>query len=104
MKHWSLDCLLSYKKQSGIAEELRIVRAGVNGERALINVFQKYSFLDRHYIFHDLNLKSTGIFQIDTLFLSRHGAVIFEMKNIAGDIRFLKESKQLMRTLGKWTS
>lgn len=90
---------IRYKEQSGIAENLRIVRAGVNGERALINVFQKYLFLDRHYIFHDLNLKSTGLFQIDTLFLSRHGAVIFEMKNIAGDIRFLKESKQLMRTL-----
>ncbi|QUW20552.1 NERD domain-containing protein [Sporosarcina sp. Marseille-Q4063] len=90
---------LSYKKKSSIAEELRIVRAGVNGEKILTNVFQKYSFLDPHYIFHDLNLKSTGLFQLDTLFLSRHGAVIFEMKNIAGKIRFLHESKQLMRTL-----
>ncbi|WP_172370351.1 nuclease-related domain-containing protein [Sporosarcina jiandibaonis] len=89
----------SYKKQSGIAEELRIVRAGVNGERILTNIFLKYSFLDRHYIFHDLNLQSTGLFQLDTLFLSHQGAVIFEMKNIAGDIKFLHESRQLMRKL-----
>ena len=104
LKLWGLEALdarlsLSFKKQSGIAEELRIVRAGVNGEKTLINTFQKYSFLDLHYIFHDLNMKSTGLFQMDTLFLSRHGAVILEMKNIAGKIRFLNESKQLMRTL-----
>lgn len=82
-----------------IEEEARRVRAGENGERILENVFKKYSFPFEHYILHDLHLQSTGKFQIDTLFISRHGAVILEVKNIAGRIRFPNDQNQLTRVL-----
>jgi len=82
-----------------IEEEVRIVRAGVNGEKRLVSVFEKYVYRKPHAVFHDLNLKSSGLFQIDTLFLSRQGATILEMKNIAGRIHFPAEQNQMMRTL-----
>lgn len=85
--------------KSRIEEEVRIARAGVNGEKTLASVFDKYSFSNPHYVFHDLNLKSTGAFQIDTLFLSLQGATILEVKNIAGKIHFPSEQNQMMRTL-----
>ena len=89
----------SHLRYGEIEKELRITRAGENGERILRSVFEKYQFQGEHYIFHDLNLKSTGLFQIDTLFLSQHGAFIFEMKNIAGRIQFSEINNQLVRTL-----
>lgn len=82
-----------------IESALRSTRAGENGERILGEVFQKYMFPFEHYIFHDLHLKSTGYFQIDTLFLCKQGAVILEMKNIAGRISFPANQNQITRTL-----
>lgn len=87
------------QKNDTINESLRIAQAGVNGEKRLTDIFEKYTFPFEHYIFHDLNLQSTGKFQIDTLFLSGKGAVILEVKNIAGNIYFPKERRQLERTL-----
>ena len=82
-----------------VEQEVRKIRAGVNGERILENVFLKYSFPFEHYILHDLHLQSTGKFQIDTLFISGQGAVILEMKNIAGRIEFPEDQNQLTRIL-----
>ncbi|MFC5601751.1 nuclease-related domain-containing protein [Sporosarcina koreensis] len=88
-----------HPRYADIENELRKTRAGENGERILANVFQQYQFPFKHYIFHDLNLQSTGKFQIDTLFLFKQGAVIFEVKNIAGRISFPETQNQLTRTL-----
>src|SRR5579875_1040302 len=82
-----------------IENALRSTRAGENGERILGEVFQKYMFPFKHYIFHDLHLKSTGNFQIDTLFLCKQGAIILEMKNIDGRISFPANQNQITRTL-----
>lgn len=82
-----------------IENVLRSTRAGENGEKILEEVFQKYTFPFKHYIFHDLHLKSTGHFQIDTLFLCKQGAIILEMKNIAGRISFPEHQNQITRTL-----
>ncbi|MGG0668614.1 nuclease-related domain-containing protein [Lederbergia citrisecunda] len=82
-----------------IESALRSTRAGENGERILGEIFQKYMVPFEHYIFHDLHLKSTGYFQIDTLFLCKQGAVILEMKNIAGRISFPANQNQITRTL-----
>lgn len=88
-----------HQRYADIENELRKTRAGENGERILANVFQQYQFPFKHYIFHDLNLQSTGKFQIDTLFLLPQGAVILEVKNIAGRISFPETQNQLTRTL-----
>ncbi|MEK5036465.1 nuclease-related domain-containing protein [Sporosarcina sp. FSL K6-3457] len=91
--------LTSSREIDVIREHLRTAQAGVNGEKRLKGVFGKYTFPFEHYIFHGLNLRSTGKFQIDTLFLSHAGAVVLEMKNIGGRIRFSEELGQLIRTL-----
>ena len=91
--------LTSSGKVDVIREQLRTAQAGVNGEKRLREVFEKYTFPFEYYVFHGLNLRSTGKFQIDTLFLSHVGAVLLEMKNIGGYIRFSENSGQLIRTL-----
>ncbi|MGN7386035.1 nuclease-related domain-containing protein [Sporosarcina sp. SAFN-015] len=88
-----------HPRYADIENELRKTKAGENGEQILANVFRQYQFPFEHYIFHDLNLQSTGKFQIDTLFLFQQGAVILEMKNIAGRISFPETQNQLTRTL-----
>ncbi|MHA6259083.1 nuclease-related domain-containing protein [Sporosarcina sp. CAU 1771] len=87
------------QRNTAIKEELRIAQAGVNGESRLISIFEKYTFPFEHYVFHDLNLQSSGKFQIDTLFLTSRGAFVLEVKNIAGKIYFPKDRKQMERTL-----
>lgn len=104
LKAIGLEALLrrlpeQHPRYADIESELRKTRAGENGERILMDVFKKYQFPFEHYIFHDLHLRSTGKFQVDTLFLCQQGAVIFEMKNIAGQINFREEFNQLTRTL-----
>ena len=61
--------------------------------------FRSTSSLSSITSFHDLNLQSTGKFQLDTLFLSSQGAVILEVKNIAGRISFPEAQNQMTRTL-----
>ena len=104
LKAVGLEALLrrlpkNHPRYADIESELRITRAGDNGERILADVFKKYQFPFEHYIFHDLNLQSTGKFQVDTLFLFQQGAVIMEVKNIAGQINFREDYNQLTRTL-----
>ena len=72
MKVIGLEALLrrlpeNHPRYADIKNELRKNKAGDNGERILANVFQKYQFPFEHYIFHDLNLQSTGKFQIDKI-------------------------------------
>lgn len=86
-------------QQNRFSEIARTIRAGVNGEKTLATIFEKYKFPEPHFIFHDVHLKSSGAFQIDTLFLSQQGAFILEVKNIAGVIEFIVEQNQMMRTL-----
>ena len=88
-----------HPRYADIENELRKTKAGENGEQILANVFRQYQFPFEHYIFHDLHLQSTGKFQMDTLFLFQQGAVILEMKNIAGRISFPETQNQLTRTL-----
>ena len=82
-----------------VKEQIRIANAGINGERVLEATFKKYQLTFEHAIYHGLNLRSTGSFQIDNLFLSRQGAFILEVKNIRGRIGFSEETNQLIRTL-----
>lgn len=90
---------INHPQAGNLKERIRVATAGVNGERILNDVFIKYKFGFKHFIFHDLSLTSTGKFQIDTLFLSGQGAFILEVKNIAGRISFPKQWNQLVRVL-----
>ena len=89
----------NHPQATKINERIRIATAGVNGEKSLHSIFVKYKFNYKHFVLHDLNLTSTGKFQIDTLFLSSQGAFILEVKNIAGRISFPEQWNQLVRVL-----
>ncbi|MDN4606152.1 NERD domain-containing protein [Sporosarcina highlanderae] len=75
------------------------VKAGFGGEQELDKVFGGYSFSMKHGIFHDLSLASSTYFQMDTLFITPWYAVLFEVKNIAGELTVTENPPQLIRTL-----
>lgn len=75
------------------------VQAGFGGEQELDKVFESYAFSMKHGIFHDLSLASSTYFQVDTLFITPWYAVLFEVKNIAGELTVTENPPQLIRVL-----
>ncbi|WHT48470.1 nuclease-related domain-containing protein [Sporosarcina thermotolerans] len=75
------------------------VKAGFGGEQELDKVFESYSFSMKHGIFNDLSLSSSAFFQVDTLFITPWYAVLFEVKNISGELTVTENPPQLIRTL-----
>ena len=82
-----------------ISNDLAAVRAGLGGEERLDEVLSNHAFPTEHVFLHDLSLKSTGKFQIDTLYLTPSYAVLFEVKNMAGTLIFNENPPQLIRIL-----
>ncbi|MFY4775400.1 nuclease-related domain-containing protein [Metabacillus sp. RGM 3146] len=82
-----------------IMEELAKRKAGFSGEKSLDYYFSFFEGKEVS-IFHDLRLKDESrYFQIDTLFLTRHYALIIEVKNLAGTLYFDPVFNQLIRTI-----
>jgi hypothetical protein len=52
---------------------------------------------ERYFIFHGLRLRDKKEFQMDILILSRTFALIVEVKNIAGKLKFRKGSDQVIQ-------
>ncbi len=75
------------------------LKAGFGGEQQLDNIFENYSFPMKYCVLHDLSLTSSNHFQIDTLFITPSYAVIFEVKNFAGELKVINNPPQLIRTL-----
>lgn len=73
------------------------ILAGIGGEEGVANELNKHTFAMDHRIFHDLSLSSSSLFQMDSLFLTPSYGIIFEVKNIAGKLRFLDNPPQLIQ-------
>ncbi len=89
----------NHPKRLMIESDLSKYWAGFNGEQAL-NYY--LSFLDEQEftIFHDLRLKNGEYyFQIDCLVLTAYFALIVEVKNMTGTLRFEPNFNQLIRSL-----
>ncbi|OIU72386.1 nuclease-related domain-containing protein [Rossellomorea aquimaris] len=82
-----------------LEESLLKAWAGYTGE---CKVDRLLSIIDNKelYIIHDLCLQTGSTYiQIDTLILTKHLALILEIKNISGRIDFSREFGQLERTI-----
>lgn len=75
------------------------IQAGFGGEQELDKIFENYAFSMKHGIFHDLSLVSSTYFQIDSLFITPWYAILFEVKNIAGELTVTENPPQLIRVL-----
>ena len=62
-------------------------------------VFENYAFSMNYRVLHDLSLKSSTHFQIDTLLITPSYAIVFEVKNIAGELKLVNNPPQLIRKL-----
>ena len=67
-------------------------KAGFGGEQQLDKVFENYSFPMKYRVLHDVSLTSSAHFQIDTLFVTPTYAVIFEVKNISGELKIVNNT------------
>lgn len=73
------------------------VQAGFGGEQELDKVFERYAFSMEYGVFHDVSLVSSTLFQVDTLLVTPWYAVLFEVKNIAGELMVTANPPQLIR-------
>ena len=73
------------------------VQAGFGGEQELDKVFERYSFSMNYGVFHDMSLMSSTYFQVDTLLVTPWFAVLFEVKNISGELMVTANPPQLIR-------
>ncbi len=53
----------------------------------------------KYRVLHDVSLTSSTPFQIDTLFVTPTYAVVFEVKNISGELKIVNNPPQLIRVL-----
>ncbi|MDQ0974455.1 hypothetical protein QFZ31_004333 [Neobacillus niacini] len=81
-----------------VEKDLRIWLKGYYGE---LNVGYHLSFLpeEEYFIFHGLRLKDKKSFQMDLLLVSAKFALIIEVKNISGKLKFKKGSDLMTREL-----
>lgn len=89
----------SHTKIPYLQQQVNIINAGINGEKSLDALFENDAFYENYFVFQDLNLKSTGLFQIDYLYINAYFAIIFEVKNISGNISISIDNPRLKRTL-----
>jgi hypothetical protein len=81
-----------------VEKDLRLWLKGYYGE---LNAAYFLSFLpeDEYYIFHGLRLTDKKAFQMDILLISAKFALIIEVKNISGKLKFKKGSDLMIREL-----
>lgn len=82
-----------------IESKLYSMQSGFGGEGQVDKIFDSNSFNFNNRVFHGISLRSSGAFQIDTLFLAQKFAIVFEVKNIAGSLEFRENPSQLISTL-----
>ncbi|RFU67443.1 nuclease-related domain-containing protein [Bacillus sp. V59.32b] len=88
----------AYPKRLKIERDLAKRQAGFNGEESVDIHFDSLPE-HKYHIFQDLCLNNgTYNFQIDSLVLSNHFALIIEVKNISGTLYFDRTFNQLIRT------
>ncbi|MFB4159566.1 nuclease-related domain-containing protein [Geomicrobium sp. JSM 1781026] len=81
-----------------IERDLSHEQAGFAGEQHMQYYFRQQNTPSHGYI-HQLRLNSsTDFFQIDTLLIHPHAMIIFEIKNITGQLSFDFDRQQLIRS------
>ena len=82
-----------------IYSKMLSAKAGIIGEKKVVEVFDRYPFSFDYRVLHDVSLSSNGNFQMDTVFISPYSVVILECKNIVGELHFETEPLCLTRNL-----
>ena len=89
----------NHPKYLTLREDLNRNIAGDIGEEAVMSFLQKVKLPYKFFAFHNISLFGESLFQMDILIITQYYAVIFEVKNIQGEIEFKSHPYQLSRTL-----
>ncbi|WP_391119978.1 nuclease-related domain-containing protein [Psychrobacillus sp. L3] len=68
--------------------------AGEIGEEVVMKVIEQLKLPYKFYAFHNLSLNGESLFQMDILIITPYYALIFEVKNINGEITFTEQQMQ----------
>lgn len=79
-----------------VEKDVRSWLKGYYGERE-VDYYLSLLPEEPYYIFHGLRIKDKKFFQIDLLILTQNFALIVEVKNISGIIRFKKSSNSVSK-------
>ncbi|WP_144511993.1 nuclease-related domain-containing protein [Bacillus sp. FJAT-22090] len=86
-----------HSKFSTIQEDHYQKVAGDIGEEVVMKVVEQLTLPYKFYAFHNISIYNESLFQMDILIITPYYALIFEVKNIKGEIMFTDQ--QLIRTL-----
>src|SRR3954469_8041725 len=81
-----------------VEKDLKLWLKGYYGEQAA-SYYLSFLPEDEYYIFHGLRLKDKNAFQMDLLLISSKFALIIEVKNISGKLKFQKGSDLVIKEL-----
>lgn len=88
----------THPKYNYLHDEMMQKIAGDRGEEIVMKELEKLKLPYTFYVFHNLYLYSETSFQMDILVISPYYALIFEVKNISGEIEILTNPSILVRT------
>ncbi|TAA72895.1 nuclease-related domain-containing protein [Planococcus salinarum] len=89
---------LSHLKQEVIKERLNSINAGFGGEERLDHLMKYFDPDYPHLIIQDLPISTNVDFQVDTLLLTQSCAILLEVKNLSGRLRFTVNPSALHQT------
>ena len=90
--------LKTHPKYNYLHDEMMQIIAGDRGEEIVMKELEKLKLPYQFYVFHSRYLYSETSFQMDILVISPYYALIFEVKNISGEIEILTNPSILVRT------
>lgn len=89
---------LHHPKQEVIEDLIKSANAGFGGEERLDHLLKHFEPDYPYLIIQDLSISTNIDFQIDTLLLTRSCAILLEVKNISGRLRFSVNPSALVQT------
>lgn len=87
-----------HSKRDTIEDLLKSSKAGFGGEVRLDGLMRYYDPDYEHLIIQDFSISGHFDMQVDTLILTKSCAVLLEVKNIAGRLRFMTNPSALHQT------
>lgn len=94
----SLRLDLSHEKRKEVEEGFANAKAGFGGEQYFDKQISEFRPSYPHAILHDVCLNHNGIyFQMDSVLITPSFIIVFEVKNIAGKLKFYENPDRFVR-------
>ncbi|WP_144512424.1 nuclease-related domain-containing protein [Bacillus sp. FJAT-22090] len=87
----------SHSLYEKVMTAIHAATAGEFGEEMVFRELERMRLPYKYHVYHKLLLHSERSFELDILLITPFGAVIFEVKNITGEIEFQENPSQIIQ-------